>query len=591
MKKIYGLMASDGLAVGKAYILPSEQELVVLAYSISEKAIPAQEKKLDEAIKTVKQKLLSSISEIQSQTVSKEILEAQLAMLDDVAFIDEVKAELRQNKMNIEYTLNKKVSTLMDFFNTQDDPYMQARAVDIKDAFDSVLYELLNKTEQNKNRFKNVPTGAILFASEIKPSEAILLRDIGIAGLVNAKGSATSHVAIMARAWGIPMLVGVDFSCATFNLNKKTVVLDGDNACVIYDPTEAEIQYFSDLAKERQLLEEKFFEVEVQDSLFYKTKDNIPIKLDANITLPEEVKDKKFMFASGVGLFRTEFLVLDEARLPDEEEQFEMYSELVKLLNNKPIVIRTFDIGADKMISEQELLREKNPMLGWRGIRYCLDKQSLFKSQIRAILRAGAFGKVKILLPMVSTIDEVLQAKKVIAEASQELANEGKTFSENVPLGIMIEVPSAAIMAKAFANNVDFMSIGTNDLTQYVMAADRENTKVAKLANYFNPAVLALLQNIIEAGNLIKPAQNNEPTISMCGEMANDENAAPLLLAFGLRSFSMQLRKIPKMKAFFEKLSLQDAKAILAKTENATSPEEVKKLVISELAKIKSAAQ
>lgn len=584
-------MASDGLAVGKAYILPSEQELVVLAYSISEKAIPAQEKKLDEAIKTVKQKLLSSISEIQSQTVSKEILEAQLAMLDDVAFIDEVKAELRQNKMNIEYTLNKKVSTLMDFFNTQDDPYMQARAVDIKDAFDSVLYELLNKTEQNKNRFKNVPTGAILFASEIKPSEAILLRDIGIAGLVNAKGSATSHVAIMARAWGIPMLVGVDFSCATFNLNKKTVVLDGDNACVIYDPTEAEIQYFSDLAKERQLLEEKFFEVEVQDSLFYKTKDNIPIKLDANITLPEEVKDKKFMFASGVGLFRTEFLVLDEARLPDEEEQFEMYSELVKLLNNKPIVIRTFDIGADKMISEQELLREKNPMLGWRGIRYCLDKQSLFKSQIRAILRAGAFGKVKILLPMVSTIDEVLQAKKVIAEASQELANEGKTFSENVPLGIMIEVPSAAIMAKAFANNVDFMSIGTNDLTQYVMAADRENTKVAKLANYFNPAVLALLQNIIEAGNLIKPAQNNEPTISMCGEMANDENAAPLLLAFGLRSFSMQLRKIPKMKAFFEKLSLQDAKAILAKTENATSPEEVKKLVISELAKIKSAAQ
>lgn len=587
MKKLSGLVASDGLAVGKAYVLPDEKELVVLAYAVSEKALPTQEKKLDDAIETVKKTLSKSINETQGQAVSKEILETQLAMLSDTAFIDEVKSELRQGKMNIEYTLNKKVASLVDFFNAQDDPYMQARAIDIKDAFDSVLYELLNKAEQNKNRFTKVPAGAILFASEIKPSEAILLRDIGIAGLVNDKGSATSHVAIMARAWGIPMLVGVNFSSKTCNLNEKTVVLDADNACVICEPSETEIQYFSNIIKEKKFLEEKLFEIEVQDAPFYKTKDNIPIKLDANITLPEEVKDKKFIFASGVGLFRTEFLVLDEARFPDEEEQFKMYAELVKLLNNKPIVMRTFDIGADKMISEQELLREKNPMLGWRGLRYFLDKQSLFKSQIRAILRAGSFGNVKILLPMVSTIDEVFQAKKIIAEASQELKNEGKAFAENVPLGIMIEVPSAAIMAKTFAKTVNFMSIGTNDLTQYLMAADRENTKVANLANYFNPAVLTLLQNIIEAGNLIKPTQNNEPTISMCGEMANDEIAAPLLFAFGLRSFSMQLRKIPKMKAFFEKLSLKEAKTILAKTKNATSAEAVKKIVINELAKIK----
>ncbi|MEL3909195.1 MAG: phosphoenolpyruvate--protein phosphotransferase [Treponemataceae bacterium] len=587
MKKLSGLVASDGLAVGKAYVLPDEKELVVLAYAVSEKALPTQEKKLDDAIETVKKTLSKSINETQGQAVSKEILETQLAMLSDTAFIDEVKSELRQGKMNIEYTLNKKVASLVDFFNAQDDPYMQARAIDIKDAFDSVLYELLNKAEQNKNRFTKVPAGAILFASEIKPSEAILLRDIGIAGLVNDKGSATSHVAIMARAWGIPMLVGVNFSSKTCNLNEKTVVLDADNACVICEPSETEIQYFSNIIKEKKFLEEKLFEIEVQDAPFYKTKDNIPIKLDANITLPEEVKDKKFIFASGVGLFRTEFLVLDEARFPDEEEQFKMYAELVKLLNNKPIVMRTFDIGADKMISEQELLREKNPMLGWRGLRYFLDKQSLFKSQIRAILRAGSFGNVKILLPMVSTVDEVFQAKKIIAEASQELKNEGKAFAENVPLGIMIEVPSAAIMAKTFAKTVNFMSIGTNDLTQYLMAADRENTKVANLANYFNPAVLTLLQNIIEAGNLIKPTQNNEPTISMCGEMANDEIAAPLLFAFGLRSFSMQLRKIPKMKAFFEKLSLKEAKTILAKTKNATSAEAVKKIVINELAKIK----
>lgn len=583
MKKVYGLAASEGLALGKAYVLPEEKELVILAYSIAEEEIPAQEKKLDVAIETVRERLAASLEKIDTQKTTKEILRTHLSMLEDTAFIESIKDELRQTKMNIEHTLNKKVSELLGMLSGQDDVYMQARAIDFKDTFDEVLYELLNKPEHSKNRFKNIPRGVILFAKEVKPSEAILMREAGIAGLVTEEGSATSHIAIMARAWGIPMLVGVS-SCEFphFSLCEKEVILDCDESCAICDASDGEIARFAEIIKEKNIIEETFFSVEVQSTPIYTSKDGIPIKLEANIALPDEVSDKKFLYASGIGLFRTEFLILDEGKIPGEDEQFEMYAKVVRSLQGKPVVMRTFDIGADKMISEQELLGEKNPMLGWRGVRYCIDKRSLFKTQLKAILRAAAFGQVKILLPMVSTVNEVLTVREIIAEACTELTVQKAEFSQNVPVGIMVEVPSAAIAAKTFARYVDFMSIGTNDLTQYVMATDRENTKVAPIASYFNPAVLDLLAHVLKAEPFIK-ATDGEPKVSMCGEMASDELAVPLLFAMGLRAFSMQLRKIPKMAAFFSKLTLENAKAILKKTEQATSADEVKKLVVSGL--------
>ena len=583
MKKVYGLAASEGLALGKAYVLPEEKELVILAYSITEEEIPAQEKKLDVAIETVRERLAASLEKIDTQKTTKEILRTHLSMLEDTAFIESIKDELRQTKMNIEHTLNKKVSELLGMLSGQDDVYMQARAIDFKDTFDEVLYELLNKPEHSKNRFKNIPRGVILFAKEVKPSEAILMREAGIAGLVTEEGSATSHIAIMARAWGIPMLVGVS-SCEFphFGLCEKEVILDCDESCAICDASDGEIARFAEIIKEKNIIEETFFSVEVQSTPIYTSNDGIPIKLEANIALPDEVSDKKFLYASGIGLFRTEFLILDEGKIPGEDEQFEMYAKVVRSLQGKPVVMRTFDIGADKMISEQELLGEKNPMLGWRGVRYCIDKRSLFKTQLKAILRAAAFGQVKILLPMVSTINEVLTVREIIAEACTELTVQKAEFSQNVPVGIMVEVPSAAIVAKTFARYVDFMSIGTNDLTQYVMATDRENTKVAPIASYFNPAVLDLLALVLKAEPFIK-ATDGEPKVSMCGEMASDELAVPLLFAMGLRAFSMQLRKIPKMAAFFSKLTMENAKAILKKTEQATSADEVKKLVVSGL--------
>lgn len=583
MKKVCGLTASEGIALGKAYILPEEKEPVILAYSIAERDFSTQEKKLDTAICTVKKNLLSSLEKIETQQTTKQILETHLSMLKDAVFIESVKEEMRQAKMNVEYVLHKKVSELTDMLNAQDDVYMQARAIDVKDTFDDVLYVLLNKPEYSRNRFKNIPRGVILFAKEIKPSEVILVREAGVSGLVTERGSATSHIAIMARAWGIPMLVGVQDCCFdNFGFHERTVILDGDESSVICDPSESEIARFTEIIREKNSREDALFNVDTEHPRMYTSKDGIPITLGANIALPDEIVDKKFSYASGIGLFRTEFLILDEGKIPDEETQFETYAHLVQAVQNRSIVIRTFDTGADKMISEQELLQEKNPILGWRGIRYSIDKRTLFKTQLKAILRAAVFGRVKILLPMVSTVQEVLAVKEIIAEACAELTQEQKAFSADIPLGIMIEVPSAALMAKTFAHYVDFMSIGTNDLTQYVMAADRENSKVASIASYFNPAVLQLLVNVLQAETVMKPTEH-EPKVSMCGEMAGDEIAIPLLFAMGLRSFSMQLRKIPKAAAFFSKLTLDDSKTILAKTEKAVSADEVKTIVLHSL--------
>lgn len=586
MKKVLGVVASEGLAVGKAYVLPDKNELLLIAYQISDEDLPLHEKRLDDALVLARNKLSSTIQKIKGQEASIDILKTHLSMLNDSAFIDEIKADLRANKMNVEYTLKKKVDDVANALNAQDDVYMQARAVDIQDAFDTVLYNLVNSDGMHKNRFEHIPPNVILFAKEIKPSEAILLKSVGIAGLVTEEGSRTSHIAIMARSWGIPMLVGVKNCLTLLGLTDELVILDCDESCLYFGASDAEVQKFTEIIKEKRLLEESLFVADSNGKDICKTKDNIIINLAANIALPDEVQDKKLIYASEIGLFRTEFLILDREALPSEDEQFSIYSNLVKSIEKKPVIIRTFDVGADKMIGEQEALGEKNPMLGWRGIRYSISKQSLFKTQIKAILRAAFFGEIKILIPMISTIEEILQAKKIIEQAKSELEVTNTEFNENVALGIMVEVPSVAIMAEAFAPYVDFMSIGTNDLTQYVMAADRENVKVAKLASYFNPSVLHLIQNIINAKSKISSEIPNNLKISMCGEMASDELAVCILFAMGLRSFSMQMRKLPRIKKLLEKISLKEAKNILYKIKPLVSSEKIRECIFTELKKL-----
>lgn len=584
MKSVTGIVASEGLAVGQAYILPEKNELAVFAYAISDEEIAVHEKQLDEAIEAAKTKLSNALKKLAIKETTHEILKTHLSMLQDDSFIAEVKADLHKNKMNVAFTLKKKVDELADILNAQDDAYMQARAVDIQDAFDAVLHELLHGSENPKNRFEHIPCGVILFASEIRPSEALLLRQRNIAGLVTEDGSATSHIAIMARSWGIPMLVGVRDCTKLPCCGEQTVVLDCDNACLICDASDEEIAHFVQIIEQKKLLDEKIFAFDTTDITACTTADGIPINLAANIALPDEVKDRRLLYANEVGLFRTEFLVLDKEELPDEEEQFRVYAALLKSLNGKAITIRTFDIGADKMIGEQQTLGEKNPMLGWRGVRYCLFRRQLFKNQLKAIYRASAFGSIRILLPMVSTIGEILEVKSLIEEVKTELRQSAHDFNEKIPLGIMIEVPSAAIMAKTFARYIDFMSIGTNDLTQYIMASDRENTKVADLASYFNPAVLQVLKTVIESEKYITSNLYSGAKISMCGEMASDEVAATLLFALGLRSFSMQIRKLAHMKSFFARMSLSDAQKILAQCDSLVSAEEIRRCVLSGLA-------
>ena len=588
MKKINGLVASDGLAIGLAYVLPEETQLLIFAYMLDDKDIPIHEKRLDEAIRSAEKDLLISINkaraENQAETLS--ILNTHLSMLQDISFINEVKQDLRENKMNIEFTLKKKVDELVAILNEQDDVTMQARAVDISDTFDSVLYELVNKTENKKNRFAHIPKGVILFAKDIKPSDALTIRELHIAGLVTEKGSATSHLAILARAWGIPMLVGIDTSINFLGLTNRQVILDCDTGSIILDPSTEQIQEFQGIINKKKSTEQSIIQTLLSSSTIARTKDGVFLRLLSNIALPDEVTDNTLRFSSGIGLFRTEFLVLDGGKIPNEDEQFSVYSSLVKKLDKKPVIMRTFDIGADKMLDEQEHLHEKNPMLGWRGIRYCLNKRSLFKMQLKAMLRVAYFADVRILIPMISTLEELETVKQIIQEAKQELSNEKKEFSATVPLGIMVEVPSVAIMAKQFARLVDFMSIGTNDLIQYLMAADRENSKVKNLATYFNPAVLSIIESVIQSEKYIKGILTNEPKISMCGEMAGDEVACVLLLGMGLHSFSMQERKIPFMHQFFSKLKLSDAKKILHKVKELSSANQIHAVTKRELQRL-----
>lgn len=586
MNKITGVVASEGIAVGKAYVLPEETELLILAYRLDDKDIDLHIKRLDDAITAAKTQIQHTIdtATAENQTQTVKILTAHLTMLSDDAFISEVKDEIRTNKMNVEYVLKKKVDDLANILNSQDDVYMQARAVDITDTFNTVLYELVHRQQKQKNRFAHIPKGVILFAKEIKPSEAMIMRELQVAGLVTEEGSATSHMAIMARSWNVPMLVGIKPCSDLLGSTDCTVVLDCDEGFMLCDPTSEQIDHYRAIIQEKKSLEERLFSVEVSnENPVAKTADGVPVLLNANIALPDEIHDKKLAIASGIGLFRTEFLVLDEGLVPDEEQQFESYKEVVRQIGTKPVVMRTFDIGADKMIDGQDNPGEKNPMLGWRGVRYSLDKVQVFKAQLRAIVRASHFGNVRILLPMISVVDEIIAVNNLINEVKSELQAEGIPFSTRIPIGIMVEVPSVAIMADTFARYVDFMSIGTNDLTQYVMASDRENVKVQKLATYFNPAVLALIGNIISSQSAIHGCLIDEPTVSMCGEMAGDRLACAVLLGMGLRCFSMQARKIPAMRDFLSKLSVNDAKKITRKIDGLPTAAEVRSMIKSEL--------
>ena len=583
MKRLTGLSACDGLAVGDLIYIQEKAVQTVSAYSISADDIQIEKDRLKGAIQAAQTRLAVVLTEqlttdIREESPEQDILETQQTMLSDTAFIQSVYMEIENSQTNAERALKCKLDEVITMLTSSGDTYLSERAVDIRDAYEPVFSYLNPQQKQNASRFAGVPQGALLAAQLFKPSEALEIKRLAPCGIVMEEGSATCHIAIVARAWNIPTLVAVSGLSAAAK-NGIYAVLDSTHQTLILEPDAETLTQIKNTVNTQHV---QLGELQGYDRVH--TLDGTPVYLSANITLAEDAAQPIVQNAAGIGLFRSEFLFLGKSTLPYEEEQYEAYCTVLKHMGSKPTVIRTFDAGADKMLKEQENLSERNALLGWRAIRYCLDRPEIFKVQLRALLRAGCFGNLHILLPMISCIKEITAVRQLIADIERECEQKNIPYKKNIPLGIMIEVPAAAVAADLYAPAVDFFSIGTNDLIQYTMAADRENQTVAHLADYFHPAVLRLIRHVIEAEPLLCTKGHCSQTgfVSMCGEMAACEEAVPLLLGMGLRRFSMAAQKIPAIAQRIATIRIADAQTFYESIKGAVSPEEIRRQVIAQ---------
>ncbi|MEG2917434.1 MAG: phosphoenolpyruvate--protein phosphotransferase [Clostridium sp.] len=523
MKK--GIQASTGYASGEVFVKQEEN------LSFAEKKIENiedEKNRLREAVE-VSRMQLNKIKEKSERELGHhrgEIFESHLMLLDDPEFIGAVDSGIETNKVNAEKALEDVVVMYTDIFEAMDDEYMKSRGIDIKDVGQRILQNLLGKKSYN---IGNIKENTVIIAHDLTPSDTAQLDKNKVVAFLTDIGGRTSHSAIIARILGIPAVVGLgDITHSVKNGDK--IIVDGVKGMVIINPDEETIRVYEE---KNQDFEKEKNELKKLINVKAVTKSGKQIKLCGNIGQPEEVHQVLENGGEGIGLFRTEFLYMDRGDMPSEEEQFEAYKYVAEKMEEKPVVIRTLDIGGDKNLVSLQMTKEENPFLGYRAIRICLDRVDIFKVQLRAVLRASAFGNIKVMFPMISSLNEFLDAKGILQECMEELRGEGKKFNEGLEVGIMVEIPAAAVMADEFAKYVDFFSIGTNDLIQYTLAADRMNEKISYMYNPMHPAVLKLIKITIEA------AHNEGKWCGMCGEMAGDETAIPTLLEYGLNEFSM----------------------------------------------------
>lgn len=573
-----GLSASRGLVMGPVFCLADGEPAEIPRYAINPGDVPLQWERLQSALDRSRSELSLLMQDRSREQTG--IIEAHVMMLNDPEFIPRIKTQLEEKLVNVETVLHDAVQENVDILRSTGDAYLAERAVDIEDAFDRVMRHLMSDTSQDAGARRGtgsvsrfIPPGTILVARNIMPSDAITLRDAGILGIILEEGGATSHVAILARAWRIPAVMGVR-GILDAVADGDEVILDGSDGLVIVSPpSDITAAYRARLPLEgsgRKEVDEEHLRLVREPS---ETRDGTPVTLRANIALSEEALSAKEEGAAGIGLFRSEFLYLAQRDVPDEETQYRAYTAAVEAMNGAPVIIRTLDSGADKMLSEQKDQGERNPLLGWRAVRYCLDRRELFKEQLRALLRAGSHGDLRIMFPMISSVEELDAVLDVLEEAKMECKRAGVVYNSRIKTGIMIEIPAAAVCADLLAQKCDFMSIGTNDLVQYTLAVDRENARVAHLFDPFNPAVLRMILQTIQAG------RNTRTEVSMCGEMAGDPASVVLLLGMGLRSFSMAVPNIAPVKEMVRRVSLRDAVELAETAMGLSAAREIRMLV------------
>lgn len=558
-----GTGASSGIGIGKAVVVRDEKPEVVQV-SISDK--DKEVKRFEDVLAKITEATMEMAESLANKVGGKEaeILNGHVLLLSDPMLSEEIKQKIQNELVNAEFAVDSVYDMYAGMFASMDDELMQQRATDMKDLKVRILKGLLGMADVDVAR---LPEGSILVAEDLTPSMTAGLNPQTVCGIVTELGGRTSHSAILSRALEIPAVVAISGLLENIH-DGDTVCFDGDKGEVVIHP-DADTLAEYEKKKEAYLLEKK--ELENYKGKPSVTKDGRKVEIVANIGKPEDAQRALEYDAEGVGLFRTEFLFMDRENAPTEEEQFEAYKKVATLMKDKPVIIRTLDIGGDKEIPYLGIEQDENPFLGYRAIRLCLDrKEDLYRPQLRALLRASAFGDIRIMIPLITCVDEIREAKALIREIMEDLDRENIAYNKNIQVGIMIETAASSIMADVFAKEVDFFSIGTNDLTQYTMCVDRGNAKVSYLYSPLNPAVLRSLKRVITS------AKEAGIMVGMCGEAAADPLLIPLLLVWGLDEFSMSASSILKSRKLVTNSSIADLEKIEKEVMKFTTEKEVR---------------
>ncbi|QOR11637.1 phosphoenolpyruvate-protein phosphotransferase PtsI [Haemophilus parainfluenzae] len=569
---ITGIPASPGIVFGKALVL-KEEKIVLDTQKISEDQVEAEVARFYtgreaavEQLNSIHQRALKSLGEEKAA-----IFEGHLMILEDEELEEEIIDYLRSNKVNASVAASKIIDQQVEMLSEIDDEYLKERAGDIRDIGNRLIKNILGMHIVDLG---DITEESILVAYDLTPSETAQLNLEKVLGFITDIGGRTSHTSIMARSLELPAIVGTNDVTVRVNTGDY-LILDAVNNRVYVNPTQAEIDELKTL--EAKLAEEKAELAKLKD-LPAVTLDGHKVDVVANIGTIRDCEGAHRNGAEGVGLYRTEFLFMDRDQLPSEEEQFIAYKEVVEAMEGRLVVLRTMDIGGDKELPYLNLPKEMNPFLGWRAVRIALDRREILHAQLRAVLRASAFGKLAVMFPMIISVEEIRELKSVLETLKAELRAEGKAFDENIQVGVMVETPSAAVNAKFLAKEVDFFSIGTNDLTQYTLAVDRGNELISHLYNPMSPSVLGLIKQVIDASHA------EGKWTGMCGELAGDERATLLLLGMGLDEFSMSAISVPRIKKLIRHVNYQEVKALADEALQKPTAAEIEQLIQAFLA-------
>ncbi|RSL32587.1 phosphoenolpyruvate--protein phosphotransferase [Salibacterium salarium] len=560
-----GIAASKGIAFAKAFVL-EQPEMTIEKQEIND--VDAEITRFKDAVNSskeelqiIKDKTLNDMGEDKA-----EIFSAHLLVLEDPEIIEGVSSKIKDDNVNAEHAMKELSDMYITMFEGMDNEYMKERASDIRDVSQRILLHLLGVENTS---LAAIQEETVVIAEDLTPSDTAQLDLTYVLGFATDIGGRTSHSAIMARSMEIPAVVGTKEATKTVSTG-DTVIIDGLEGHVLINPDETVVNTYKEKQAEYNRQKEEWAKLVSEKSI---TTDEHQVELAANIGTPNDLDGVLSNGAQGIGLYRTEFLYMGRNELPSEEEQFEAYKTVLEKMENKPVVIRTLDVGGDKELPYLNLPQELNPFLGFRAIRLCLEEKDMFRTQLRALLRASAFGNLKIMFPMVATLEEFREAKAMVEDVKETLIKEGQAVADKVETGIMVEIPSTAAIADLFAKEVDFFSIGTNDLIQYTLAADRMSEKVAHLYQPYHPAILRLVKNVIDA------AHNEGKWAGMCGEMAGEETAVPLLLGLGLDEFSMSATSVLPARSQVRSLSKKETEALAEEAIQLPTSKEVAELV------------